>query len=151
MGVRRSPHPGVSLLFGMAVGIAACVPGLGSTPEAQENMPLYASIWLTAEPPIPVLPVQVDLTVLPDPGINRSHTFVPGTALRGSFPVSSGEYRLIGLGGKCAMDLVLAPESETDVVIKVAETGGCEFARIREHRLADGILHEEPSVLVVPD
>jgi hypothetical protein len=119
------------------------------TPEAHEQMPAPASIWLTSEPLRPSAPVRIDLISPTDPGIHRDHTFVAGEPLRGAFPTSSGAYTLIGLGGACRTDLVLGPNRETDVVIRLDEAGGCKFVTAAEH--ADGdVMHDEPSILVVP-
>jgi hypothetical protein len=119
------------------------------SPEAHEQMPAPASIWLTSDPFSPSAPVRIDMTSPMDPGIHRDHTFVAGEPLRGAFPVSSGAYRLIGLGGACTIDLILKPERDTDVVIQLGPTGRCRFVTAAKHPYG-GITHEEPSVLVVP-
>lgn len=124
-------------------------PPTQASPEAHEQMPAPASIWLTSDPVSPSAPVRIDMTSPADPGIHRDHTFVAGEPLRGAFPVSSGAYRLIGLGGACAIDLVLRPEWDTDVVIQLGPAGRCKFVTAAEHPYG-GITHEEPSILVVP-
>lgn len=111
-------------------------------------MPAFASIWLTSEPVEPTQPVNVELTATQDPGFHRAHTFVAGAVLRGSFPVSSGRYRLVGLGGACALDLFLGTERETDVVIRLGDDGSCAFTVAREH--GEEVSHDEPEILVGP-
>jgi hypothetical protein len=111
-------------------------------------MPAFASIWLTSEPAEPTQPVKVELTAAQDPDFHRAHTFVAGAVLRGSIPVSSGRYRLVGLGGACAFDLFLGAERETDVVIRLGDDGSCAFTVAREH--GEEVSHDEPDILVGP-
>ena len=119
------------------------------TPQAHEQMPSPASIWLTSEPISPSAPVRIDLASPADVGLHRDHTFVAGEPLRGTFPLSSGAYTLIGLGGACRIGLVLGPNRDTDVVIRLDESGGCKFVTTAEHAYGD-VMHEEPSILVAP-
>jgi len=118
------------------------------TSEPLEQMPMPASIWLTSDPIRPSAPVRIDLTSSTDATFHRDHTFVVGEPLRGSFPLSSGAYTLIGLGGACTTDLFLSPSHETEVVIWLDEAGGCKFAPATEHPYG-GPMHDEPSILVV--
>ena len=113
-----------------------------------ESMPAPASVWLTAVPASPPQPVKIEMTS-PDSDMHRTHTFVPGEPLRGSFPVSEGRYRLSAQGGACRLDLVLRPEHESDVVIVLREDG-CELMVAIEHAYDSGITHQEPAVLVAP-
>lgn len=128
---------------------AACAnlpdPNLRHTPGT-ESMPAPASVWLTADPASPSRAVTIEMTS--DGGMHRTHTFPAGEPLRGSFPVSEGRYRLIGDKGACAIDIVLEPEREADVVIAV-HADGCEFAELTVHRYG-AVTHREPSVLVAP-
>ena len=112
-----------------------------------ESMPAPASVWLTAKPPTPTQAITIEMTS-PDSGMRRAHTFSAGEAMRGSFPVSEGRYRLSGQGGACTLDLVLLPEREADVVIELRDDG-CEFAVVVQHAYG-GVTHEEPAVLVAP-
>ena len=142
------------MVFGAMVAVlfAACSllhsPATQPTPEPHEQMPSPASIWLTSDPLSPSAPVRIDLTSPADPGIHRDKTFVAGKPLRGEFPLSSGAYTLVGLGGACRTDLLLGPSRETDVVIRLERAGGCKFVTAAEHAYG-GVMHDEPSVLVV--
>ena len=113
-------------------------------------MPMPASVWLTSDPTSPAQPVKVVMTN-PQPDFRREHTFAVGAPLRGDFPVSSGRYRLTGLDGACAIDLVLRPDRQSDVVVRLDDTGGCSFAVVTEHdNNGGGITHDQPAVLVAP-
>jgi hypothetical protein len=111
-------------------------------------MPAFASIWLTSEPAEPTQPVKVELTAPQDPGFHRAHTFVAGAVLRGSIPVSSGRYRLVGLDDACTFDLLLGAERETDVVIRLLDDGSCAFTVAREH--GEEVSHDGPEIVVGP-
>ena len=111
-------------------------------------MPAFAGIWLTSEPAAPIRPVNVEVTAAQHPDFHRAHTFDAGAVLRGSIPVSSGRYRLVGLGGACALDLFLGAERETDVVMRLGDDGSCAFTVVREH--GEEVSHDEPSILVGP-
>jgi hypothetical protein len=116
--------------------------------DGTESMPSPASVWLTADPAAPGQRVKVEM-ITPDLEFHREHIFEAGETLRGSFPVSEGRYRLIGLEGECVLDLQLGPEREADVVIRVDGIGGCEFAVVSVHGYG-GVMHPEPEVLVAP-
>jgi len=135
----------------VALGVATCAPAPQLTPAApngQEHMPAFASIWLTSEPAAPTQSAKVELSAPDAPDLHRAHTFEAGDVLRGSIPVSSGRYRLVGLGGACAIDLFLGPERETDVVLRIDDDGTCTFTVILEH--GEELSHDEPSILVGP-
>src|SRR4029079_10462258 len=116
--------------------------------EGEEHMPAFASIWLTSDPATPAAPVRVEMTDPGDAGVHRSHVFPAGVELRGTFPVSTGAYRLIGLDGRCGIDLKLLPDREADVVLSLTDDGSCSFALADDHALGDDVEHEEPAVLV---
>ena len=149
----RSRPAGMVFVAMVAALVAACSllhsPATQPTPEPHEQMPSPASIWLTSDPLSPSAPVRIDLTSPADPGIHRDHTFLAGEPLRGVFPLSSGAYTLVGLGGACRTDLLLGPSRETDVVIRLERAGGCKFVTAAEHA-SGGVMHGEPSILVVP-
>lgn len=113
-----------------------------------ERMPGPASVWLTADLASPPQAITIEMTSA-DLEMRRTHTSPTGELMRGSFPVSEGQYRLSGQGGACTLDLVLLPEREADVVIELRDEG-CEFAVVDEHRYDSGLTHEEPAVLVAP-
>jgi len=136
-------------MLGVAFAVAACGPVSRSTPataNGQEHMPAPASIWITSEPAVTTKSVQVELTSPQDPTFHRTHTFQAGDVLRGSIPVSSGHYRLVGLGGTCALDVFLGPKRETDVVIGLGVDGVCAFTVVREH--GEEVFHDGPEVLI---
>lgn len=138
-----------ALAVAVALAVAACGPASRSTAataNGQERMPSPASIWISSEPAAPTKPVKVELTSPQDPTFHRSHTFQTGEVLRGSIPVSSGQYRLVGLGGTCALDLFLGPQRETDVVIGLGVDGGCAFTVVREH--GEEVVHDGSEVLI---
>lgn len=115
--------------LGVAFAVAGCAPAPRSlftpaAPNGQEHMPAFAGIWLTSEPAAPIQPVNVEVTAAQHPDFHRAHTFDAGVVLRGSIPVSSGRYRLVGLGGACALDLFLGAERETDVAMRALVTTG---------------------------
>jgi hypothetical protein len=136
------------------VAVVVAVAGCAISPDpvthipGTERMPAPASVWLTADPASPPRAVTIEMTS-PDSDMRRTHTFPAGEAMRGSFPVSQGRYRLTGQGGSCILDLVLLPERETDVIIELRDEG-CAFAVVVEHGYDSGITHEEPAVLVAP-
>ena len=119
--------------------------------EGEEHMPAFASIWLTSDPVVPDVPVRVEMTDPFDAALHRSHVFPAGVELRGTFPVSTGAYRLIGLDGRCGIDLKLLPDRESDVVLRLGDDGSCSFTLADDHALGDDVEHEEPAVLVAPD
>ena len=139
----------VALAIGLATVLAACARVVPATPDpaiGQERMPAPASIWLTSEPAAPTQAVQVELLIPGEPNFRRVHTFQAGEVMLGSIPVSSGHYRLVGLGGKCGFDLFLGPVRETDVVIEVGDDGSCGFTVAREH--GKEVFHDESAVLI---
>jgi hypothetical protein len=141
---------GSGWLAGFVVVLAAAG-GCSATSQhidGTESMPSPASVWLTSDPASPTQPVKVEITA-PGSEFHRMHTFEPGETLRGSFPVSEGRYRLVGLDGACMVELGLRPEHETDVVIRLDGSGGCEFALVTEHGYG-AVIHDQPSVLVAP-
>ncbi len=138
---------GRSCTVGRGVLLCAAVVASGCGPT--ESMPEPASVWLTSDPEIPSAPVKIEMTVPDEVDFHREHTFVSGQALRGAFPVSEGRYRLSGLSGACGLDVALGPSQEADVVIALDGDGGCAFLVAVEHGY-DGVVHEEPSVLVAP-
>ena len=137
------------LAVAVALAVAACGPASRSTTataNGQERMPSFASIWITSEPAVPTKPVTIELTSPQDPSFHRTHTFQIGEELRGSIPVSSGHYLLVGLGGLCAFGVFLGPERETDVVIGLGADGGCAFSVVREH--GEEVFHDGSEVLI---
>ena len=145
-------RPAVAAFTLVVLAAAGCslvpYPPTQPTQDAHEQMPSPASIWLTSDPLSPSTPVRIDLTSSSDATFHRDHTFVAGEPLRGSFPLSSGPYRLIGLAGACTTDLFLSPSHETEVVIRLDEAGGCKFVPATEHPYG-GPMHDEPSILIV--
>ena len=138
-----------ALAIGIAIVVAACAPVQPPTPDlaiGQERMPAPASIWLTSEPAAATQPVKVELTIAGEPNFHRAHTFQAGEVVLGSIPVSTGHYRLVGLGGKCAIELFLGAERETDVVIELDGDGGCAFTVAREHGAE--LFHDGSEVLI---
>jgi hypothetical protein len=145
----------IAIVLGTALGIIACAPASPNPPftaNGQEQMPIFASIWVTSEPVVPTVPVDVRLTQADDPGFERAHTFVAGAALRGSIPLSSGRYHIEGLDGACGIDVFAGPERETDVLLQLDDGGGCVLTIAGEHGIGDGnvVDHGEPSILVAP-
>ena len=145
----RSFATGWIAAVAVVFAVAACGPisrSATATANGQERMPSPASIWITSEPAVPDKPVMVELTSPQDPTFHRTHTFQPDQILRGSIPVSSGHYRLVGLNGTCAFDVFLGPDRETDVVIGLEVDGGCDFTVAREH--GQDVFHDGPEVLI---
>ena len=145
----------VAVVLAMSLGMTACAPASPNPPftaNGQENMPIFASIWVTSEPAVPTVPVDVRLTQADSPGFERAHTFVAGAALRGSIPLSTGRYHIEGLDGACALDVFAGPERETDVLLHLEDGGGCVLTVAGEHGLGDGstVDHDEPSILMAP-
>jgi hypothetical protein len=144
---------GYLLLTGIT--IAACfAAGCVSSPPAtfvdgHERMPQFASLHLTADPAAPTAPMTITMTQPSDPDFERRHTFVPGVELQGDFPTSAGAYRLSAIEAGCSIDLILVPERQTDVVVRIAEDGACVFTRGPVHGAE--ITHAGDAVLVAPD
>ncbi len=139
-----------------AIAVLAACGGRGTDPSpavvgGEEHMPAFASIWLTSDPVAPAIPVRVEMMDPGDAAKHRSHVFPAGLDLRATFPVSIGAYRLIGLDGRCGIDLKLLPDRESDVVLRVGGDGSCSFALADDHAVGDDVEHEEPAVLVAPD
>jgi hypothetical protein len=140
----------------LACALSAACQGRQTDPataivEGEEHMPAFASIWLTSDPVAPDVPVRVEMTDPRDAAIHRSHVFPAGVDVRATFPVSTGAYRLIGLDGRCGIDLKLLPDRESDVVLRLGDDGSCSFTLADDHALGDDVDHEEPAVLVAPD
>ena len=112
-------------------------------------MPAFASLWLTSSPAAPARPILVELADPEEPGFHRSHRFPADVDLRATFPMSSGTYRLIGLDGRCGIDVNLLPEREADVVLTLGEDGSCSFSVADDHGFEEGVEPQEPAVLVV--
>jgi len=91
-------------------------------------MPSPASVWLTADPPSPVSPIDVAMTVPGEPGVLFAHTFPPGAALRGDFATSQGRHVLSALGGGCGLPLEVGAGEEAQVLLTVAPDGTCTLA-----------------------
>ena len=132
---------------GLAAGCVASPPT--TVVDGQERMPQFASLYLTADPAAPTVPITISMTQPSDPAFERRHTFAPGAALRGDFPTSAGAYRLAAVEAGCSIDLLLVPERQTDVVLRVAEDGSCTFGLGRVH--GGEITHDGNAVLVAPD
>ena len=135
------------LATSVAVGCTATEP---TAAELHEDMPAPASIWLTADPAAPSVPVDLEVRTAPHDEFIRQHTFDAGQPIRGSIPLGEGGIRLVALEGACSIDLLLEPERETDVIITVAGARACSFAIDRTHRSAE-IVHPESGVLVAPN
>jgi len=84
-GLARSHGRRLGMLLSVAISLAACASDPGPTFLAvpgQEQMPLPASVWLTADPETPANPVKVEMTAPQEADFHREHTFVAGEALR---------------------------------------------------------------------
>jgi hypothetical protein len=154
-GITISRHAPAWALVAAAIGLTGCA-GRATDPSpafvgGEEHMPAFASIWLTSDPVAPDDPVRVEMTDPGDAGVHRSHVFPAGVDLRATFPVSTGAYRLIGLDGRCGIDLKLLPDREADVVLRLGADGSCSFRLDDDHALGDDVEHAEPAVLVAPD
>jgi hypothetical protein len=124
--------------------VPSSTPGVG-----HETMPGPASVWLTAEPSAPEVPVPVVMTSLDDPMIHFAHTFAAGEVLRGSLATSQGRYRLAGLDGACSVVLPLGPGQAADVVLRLEGEGRCTLAVVRQGSMDDPAMqHDEPAVLI---
>jgi hypothetical protein len=151
--IGRSVGP-ITVLLACALSAACQGRRTDATPafvEGEEHMPAFASIWLTSDPAAPDVPVRVEMTDPGDAAIHRSHVFPAGVDLRATFPVSAGAYRLIGLDGRCGIDLKLLPDRESDVVLRLGDDGSCSFTLVDDHAIGDDVEHGEPAVLVAPD
>jgi hypothetical protein len=132
----------------LALGtVAGCGPAgrLDASPTdaiAEEHMPAYATVWLTADPPVASRHLAIALRDPDEPGWSRDLVFDPGTTVRGSFGVSSGTYRLVAEDPGCTLDLTLGPERESDVVLHVAEDGTCSLVVDREHAVGE-VAHDD--------
>jgi hypothetical protein len=131
---------------GLAISLcAACGPMASNPPE--EHMPAPASIWLTSVPQSPDRDVDVALVI--EGEINRSHTFPAGAPLRGSFAVSDRTpYRLTALDEACSIDFDIPAEQEADVVLTLSPDETCSLAVAGFHPFERS--HGGPSVLIEP-
>ncbi len=105
-------------------------------------------MWLTSDPAVPAFPVPVTMTSPDDHSLLFSHTFVPGTVVRGAFATSEGRYRLAALGEACVLDLTVGPFDVADVVLTIAESG-CGLAVVRRGNMEDPAMwRDDPAVLI---
>lgn len=102
------------------------LPLLSPSPDAVEQMPGPAYVWLTSDPAAPVSPIDVAMTA-PDPGIRFAHTFEAGSPLRADFMTSEGRYFLSALGGACRLPLALNSDDEAQVVLALPGDGTCSL------------------------
>jgi hypothetical protein len=141
------------LLFVLVVAGCGLIDRAVATPTPppimvdEVGMPSPASLWISAEPEVADGALSVVLLDPDDPAFRQEQRFEPGEIVRGQFFVSTGRYRLDGLNGACATDVLLGPELETDVAIRVAADGTCTFAIGRVH--GPEFAHEEGRDLTV--
>ena len=125
---RRLARPVIAVSIVGLVSACAAIPFPSPSPEAVEQMPGPASVWLTSDPATPVSPVDVAMTVPGDPGVLFAHTFPSGAPLRGDFATSQGPHVLSALGGACGLRLDLGASEEAQVLLTVADDGTCTLA-----------------------
>lgn len=106
-----------SVLVALLV-VGACSP--------TESMPQWAGIVVTADPPVAERDIDLAILTLPEEERLRTTTVPAGTIVRWEEGLSSGPYRVIGPSEECNLDVDLAPERSTDVVLTLTE-GGCSF------------------------
>jgi hypothetical protein len=110
----------------LVASLTGCSSFAFATPTLHEDMPQWASIQITADPPVTDRPVELQLLTLPEGELLRDTTIPPGTVIRWSEGVSADPYRLVALGGGCELDVTLPPERQTHVVLHL-EPEPCEF------------------------
>lgn len=115
---------------GTALGlvlVAGCGLFVPSPPNGTESMPAPAGMVVTGEPE--VAERQLELTLLrPDqPDFRRDITVAAGNVILADFGVSAGTYRLVGPGQACGLDVALAPETNTLVLLHHGSGGPCSF------------------------
>jgi hypothetical protein len=102
----------------------------GSSPAtsiAGESMPSPASIQVIGDPAVAVRQVGLTLMLPDQPAFRRDIAIGAGEAIVGDFPVSSGTYRLVGPDGACALDVTLAPETNTIVLLRATTDDTCSL------------------------
>jgi hypothetical protein len=112
----------------VAVAVGACSVIGSPTPTLhdEEGMPLWASVSVIAEPAVADRPIELAILTLPDAMTLRRTTIPPGTVVRWEEGLSADLYRLVALGGACALDLELPPEQDTDVILRL-DVDPCRF------------------------
>jgi hypothetical protein len=133
----------------IAVAAVGCGQAVSATFEpGTERMPGPAGVRLTSDPAEPTGPVPVTMRSPRDPGIQFSHTFVPGETLRGDFATSQGQYQLAAFGGACTIDLDLGPSEVAEVLLRINDEA-CSFTIDRVLDMDDpAAFKDEPSVLI---
>ena len=127
----------------------ALLPLPSSTATPGEQMPGFAGVWLTSEPPAPASPVDVAMTSPDDPGIRFAYTFEEGRPLRGDFATSQGRYTMSALGGACTLPIVLGAEEAANVVLTLGPGSGCSLAIVRRGAIGDPAMrHPDGGVLL---
>jgi hypothetical protein len=126
MDPRRHAAPVMAAAAVLVASVAACSSSVFATPTLHEDMPLWASVEVTADPPVAERPVELQLLTLPEGEPLRHTTIPPGTVVRWSEGLSADPYRLVALGGRCQLDVTLPPERQTHVVLHL-EPDPCEF------------------------
>jgi len=122
----------VALAFAACSGLLPPAEPADSAEEPVERMPLYAGLHVTAAPAVAAAPLSIELLDPAEPAFSRTERFAVGVVVLAGFPVSSGTYRLVIDGGRCSLELDLAPQRETDVLLGL-EDGACEIEVIGVH------------------
>jgi hypothetical protein len=131
--------------------VAGCgvLPPWAPSPTPGEQMPGPASIWLTSAPATPATPIDVVMTSPDDTGVRFAHTFVPRSALRGSFATSEGRYTLAALGGACTLPLVLGPDDAVDVLLTLGPGASCTLAVVQRGRMGDPTMQKTGDAVLI--
>jgi hypothetical protein len=111
--------------------VAGCGPlfstSTPSPPNGTESIPAPASLVVRGEPS--VTQRQLVLTLLrPDqPNFRRDVAVAAGAATLADFPVSAGVYRLVGPLQACTVDVTLAPNTNTRLLLRSGDGSDCSF------------------------
>ena len=119
---------GLGVVTVVAVFVGACSVIGSPTPTLhdEEGMPVWASLSVIAEPAVANRPIELAILTIPDAMTLRRTTIPTGTVVRWQEGLSADLYRLVALGGACALDLELPPEQDTDVLLRL-DVDPCRF------------------------
>jgi hypothetical protein len=115
-----------SIAIALLVAGGCSVVGPPSPTAWEIDLPQFASITVTADPPVADRDIDLAIVILPEEERLRTTIIQSGTVVRWEEGLSTGPIRVLALDDACAIDVDLPPERRTDVVLTLT-TDGCSF------------------------
>jgi hypothetical protein len=141
VGVRRLGFLGTIAAFVAACGGVTPLPTVSVAPPPEdtaevvpnEQMAAYASVRVDGDPSVATAPFRLGIR---QGTFREAVTIAVNERIYHEFGVGEGAFTLTVDDDRCVLPVHLAPETETDVLLRFADDGTCAMAVARQHPFA---------------